>query len=182
MKQTFEIPEGCKTVSVEQVGNQLITTFEQIKYVPKVGDCVKITNRGGDFMYCVIKKHNSKNYLTEAGSSIQLGKVILECSDMDFMVDVSFEKLTKDQLQSEFEKLGYVYDFETHTASKKRWRSKDGCSYYKLDSYLNPLMMHENYSSADFVNYENFNYFQTEKQAEEAAKFIKQQLKEFLNK
>lgn len=27
-KQTFTIPEGCKSVTVEQVGNQIITTFE----------------------------------------------------------------------------------------------------------------------------------------------------------
>lgn len=27
-KQTFTIPEGCKAVTVEQVGNQIITTFE----------------------------------------------------------------------------------------------------------------------------------------------------------
>lgn len=28
MKQTFKIPEGCKVVTVEQIGNQLITSFE----------------------------------------------------------------------------------------------------------------------------------------------------------
>ena len=27
-KQTFTIPEGCKAVTVEQVDNQIITTFE----------------------------------------------------------------------------------------------------------------------------------------------------------
>ena len=27
-KQSFTIPEGCKAVTVEQVGNQIITTFE----------------------------------------------------------------------------------------------------------------------------------------------------------
>lgn len=27
-KQSFPIPEGCKAVTVEQVGNQIITTFE----------------------------------------------------------------------------------------------------------------------------------------------------------
>ena len=28
MKQTFEIPEGCKQISIEQAGNKIITTFE----------------------------------------------------------------------------------------------------------------------------------------------------------
>jgi hypothetical protein len=28
MKKIFEIPEGCK-VTIEQIGNQIITTFEQ---------------------------------------------------------------------------------------------------------------------------------------------------------
>ena len=35
MKQTFNIPEGCKVVTVEQIGNQLITSFEPEKYEPK---------------------------------------------------------------------------------------------------------------------------------------------------
>ena len=29
MKQEFEIPEGCKKFTIEQIGNQIITTFEQ---------------------------------------------------------------------------------------------------------------------------------------------------------
>lgn len=27
-KQTFEIPKGCSKVTVEQIGNQVVTTFE----------------------------------------------------------------------------------------------------------------------------------------------------------
>jgi len=28
MKQEFEIPEGCKKFTIEQIGNKIITTFE----------------------------------------------------------------------------------------------------------------------------------------------------------
>ena len=28
MKQTFKIPEGCKTVTIEQIDNKIVTTFE----------------------------------------------------------------------------------------------------------------------------------------------------------
>jgi hypothetical protein len=28
MKQEFEIPEGCKKVTIEQIGNQIVTTFK----------------------------------------------------------------------------------------------------------------------------------------------------------
>jgi hypothetical protein len=31
MKQTFEIPEGCRKVTIEQIDNQIITTFEPPK-------------------------------------------------------------------------------------------------------------------------------------------------------
>jgi hypothetical protein len=31
MKQEFEIPEGCKKFTIEQIGNQIITTFEPNK-------------------------------------------------------------------------------------------------------------------------------------------------------
>ena len=31
MKQTFKIPDGCKEVTIEQVGDQIVTTFDPEK-------------------------------------------------------------------------------------------------------------------------------------------------------
>ena len=39
-KQTFDVPEGCKSVTVEQEGNRLVVTFEavKVKWEPKKFD------------------------------------------------------------------------------------------------------------------------------------------------
>lgn len=44
MKQTFEIPEGCKEVTIEQIDNQIITTFELPKSEFKKGDVLAKDN------------------------------------------------------------------------------------------------------------------------------------------
>ena len=48
-------------------------------------------------------------------------------------------KITKDEFQSEFNKLGYEYDFQTHTATKKRWRAKVGEYYWGLTEDIEPI-------------------------------------------
>ena len=53
MKQTFKIPDGCKEITIEQVGNQIVTTFEPKKYTPKAGDC--------DFMLQKSLEFNTNN-------------------------------------------------------------------------------------------------------------------------
>jgi len=134
MKQTFNIPDGCSTVTVEQVGNQLITTFEPEKYVPKVGDCVKMQyNEKSVPTFCLIYKIEngrilSKNVWIKARE--WFNAVLFE--EANFSAYDSIEKITPEQFQAEFEKLGYIYDFKTNTASKKRWTPKKWDDYFSF--------------------------------------------------
>jgi len=184
MKQTFNIPDGCSTVTVEQVGNQLITTFEPEKYIPKKGDCVKMQyNDISVPTFCFINEtENGRIFAKNAWIKAKNDFNVVLFEDSNFFAYDSIEKITPEQFQSEFEKLGYVYDFETNTASKSRWRAKVGDYYFKLDSYFNPMKLQEFNDKSDALNYLNFNYFETEEISTNAAKFLKQRLKEFNNK
>jgi len=179
MKQTFNIPDGCSTVTVEQVGNQLITTFEPEKYVPKVGDCVKITYEDGDFFFLRISRVDGCNLYVE---NVRISKkgVIFKSGHSSFYK--SIEKITPEQFQSEFEKLGYIYDFETNTASKFKWRAKLEEKYFFVTQCFSVNWYLNSFNSEDNSLYLSGNYFQTEQQAQAAADFLKQQLKEFNNK
>lgn len=155
MKKTFNIPDGCKTVSVEQVGNQIITSFEPEKYVPKVGDCVKRTSECGSVVFGVIKSTNC-----------ELGECITsegECYNKWFPYSSgSFEKITPEEFQAEFEKHGYVYDFEMHTAKKKRWRAERDSIYYFVSGAFEIEKSKEFGLTLDDKRYKNGNYFKNE--------------------
>lgn len=180
MEQTFNIPDGCKEVTVEQVGNQLIATFEPAKYTPKIGDYVKLSESELIF-FGEVKKFRNDTAFFYISINKKENKLI---DDLSWLLNFSGckeEKLTPEQFQEEFKKLGYVYDFETHTATKKRWRAEA----YELYRYICGDFQIETYTerndSTDHELYNLGNYFKTEQQAQEAAEFLKQQLKEFNN-
>ena len=221
-KQTFNIPDGCKTVTFEQVGNQVITTFEpevkfkegdfiysewekstaisilnennnkeynfiicyaslhskngliynsyivcemqrtdrlatesekqilidalakdgkmwdaeklpiiDLKYIPKVGDCVKLERRS--VLYGEVKSINFNKIITY--KVIRNGK-IFDYESLYWELNVrgcKETKITREELQAEFNKIGYQYDFETHMASKIRWEPKFREKYYYVD-------------------------------------------------
>lgn len=169
MKQTFEIPEGCKVVTVEQIGNQLITSFETEKYVPKVGDCVRLWYRKEDLpVYCLIdsidgRKLFAKNVWIENNDG---DKLSVAFENSNFVYYKSIEKITPEEFQAEFEKLGYVYDFKTHTAHKKQWRAKDGEDYYFVTGIFEIQASTDIRHRTDDLRHKLGNYFENEEDAE----------------
>ena len=169
MKQTFNIPEGCKVVTVEQIGNQLITSFEPEKYVPKAGDCVK---RISEFGNIYIGEYDG---CRELYNCIDVQEKRIKSRMIMLVKQGSFHKITPEELQAEFEKLGYVYDFETHTASKKRWRAKKGCEYFFFSNLLEIYTDKDIYANLDDQRYDVGNYFQTKSDAERFYEIIKKE-------
>lgn len=176
MKQTFNIPEGCKVVTVEQIGNQLITSFEPEEYEPKVGDCVKVICPSGNTYFCEVSDVD--------GYKIGTKNVIITPDGVSFedysksSAHDSIEKITPEEFQSEFDKLGYVYDFETHTAHKKRWRAERAGEYYIINSLTDILKVKEFYCEDDDLLYSIGNYFKTQDEAEVKVNEIKKLLKQ----
>ena len=175
MKQTFKIPDGCKEVTIEQVGNQIVTTFEPKKYTPKAGDCVKMyyTN---SVSFCKINE--------VIGASVMCNTYISKngCFNEDVLFNMysKIEKITTGEYKAEFKKLGYTYDEATDTASKKRWRAEeDGEYYYYVKSYFDVSSDIDETTPVDDSRFKNGNYFQTKKQAEQYRDFMLKKSLEF---
>ena len=172
MKQTFEIPEGCKVVTVEQIGNQLITSFEPEKYEPKVGDCVKIIYPSGNTYFCEVAdvhgyQVGGKNVeITPDGVNFK--------NDIKYLNYDSIEKITPEEFQAEFEKLGYVYDFETHTASKKRWRAEYNKYYHFVSGAFIVERVEDRRIWINDSHYKAGNYFEKVKDAEDYRDYMLQ--------
>lgn len=167
MKQTFEIPEGCKVVTVEQIGNQLITSFEPKKYEPKVGDCVKLEYGKGSYVYCLISEtcdtriHSKNTWVDEYPH-----ESLVKFGDFGASRYSSIEKITPEEFQAEFDKLGYVYDFETHTAHKKRWRAGHGKNYFFVTGAFEIEQFHDIGNWLNDLHYKAGNYFKNKEDAE----------------
>ena len=176
MKQTFKIPDGCKEVTIEQVGNQIVTTFEPKKYTPKVGDYVKMYYRDKDIVcFCRIKNTdasciNSSTYI--AGESVL-------CELGNFLAYSTIEQITLEDYVSEFEKLGYTYDEATDTASKKRWRAEEDGEYYFINGSFENRIASELNSEIDDILFKNGNYHKTKEQAEQYRDFMLRKSLEF---
>lgn len=173
MKQTFNIPDGCKVVTIEQIGNQLITSFEPEKYVPKVGDLVKITYDTGKVYFLEVTRVHFRGQ----SPIVHSGEVVIGEDGKIFKAQVvstfkSIEKLTPEEFQAEFEKLGYVYDFETHTARKKRKRVNDGERYFFSDSSFEVDDNIEDFDEIDNRFYENGNYFETKEECQKYCDYM----------
>ena len=174
MKQTFKIPDGCKEVTIEQVGNQIVTTFEPKKYTPKVGDYVKMyyTN---SVSFCKINE--------VIGASVMCNTYISrnECFNKDgiFNMYSTIEKITTGEYKSEFEKRGYTYDEATDTASKKRWRAEEGEVYFYIDGDFDVDSDHEDNHGADDHRFDIGNYHRTLLQAEQYRDFMLKKSLEF---
>ena len=174
MKQTFKIPDGCKEVTIEQVGNQIVTTFEPKKYTPKAGDCVKMyyTNT---VAFCKINE--------VIGASVMCNTYISrnECFNKDGLFNMysKIEKITIEDYKAEFEKLGYTYDEATDTASKKRWRANLDREYYFMSGSFGVRIAPELNSEIDDLRFNNGNYHKTKEQAEQYRDFMLQKSLEF---
>lgn len=174
MKQTFKIPDGCNEVTIEQVDNQIITTFEPKKYTPKAGDYVKMyyTN---SVSFCKINE--------VIGVSVMCNTYISrnECLNKDGLFNMysTIEQITLEEYAAEFEKLGYTYDEATDTASKERWRAEEDGEYYFINGSFEVRIASELNSEIDDILFKNGNYHKTKEQAEQYRDFMLQKSLEF---
>ena len=108
----------------------------------------------------------------EAGTS-RRGYEDFENDSTYFTYD-SIEKITPEEFQAEFEKFGYVYDFETHTAQKKRWRAKLKREYYCVNAAFDIEFNREDGHSIDDKRHKNGNYFETKEECQKYCDYLRE--------
>ena len=190
-KQTFPIPEGCKAVTVEQVGNQIITTFEPEFKRGDVLICYDETRNNNAnrfvFIFKDIVPDNMGNgmcsYVCLSLNTLKLDYEDRFASDWDVLRHATPEEaqLLWDVLAKE----GKRWNPETmkvEEIKKEIPRAKVGSVYYSVDlgNIIKPFYYSEEVNDEiDKRNHETGNYFITEEQAQRAADKIKQALAEF---
>lgn len=183
-KQSFQIPEGRKAVTVEQVGNQIITTFEP-------------GFKRGDVIYCEDNSLYTWIFIFESENTDESAQYKFFClltghNDVIFnsrcrTPSKKIRHATPEEAQLLWDALaqkGKRWNPETmqvEPIKKERWRAKNGGIYYSVDITSTRIVYYSEECSdkIDDRQYKIGNYFQTEEQAQLASEKIKQALSDF---
>lgn len=177
-KQTFQIPDGCKAITVEQVGNQIVTTFEPMFKRGDVLTCEKGCT-------CVFERLNEINngYFHEIVGVID--NDITKSDSRTFGSTKNYRHAAPEEAQRLWDALakqGKRWNPETmqvEEIKKDRWRAKMEENYYSLTSSLDIVTSTEDGYNTDNMRYNSGNYFRTKEQAERAKSYIKKAFKDF---
>jgi hypothetical protein len=177
MKQTFEIPQGCTRVTIEQHDNQIIITFKP-----------EARFKDGDILDCGILS----NYIIIYKDSFYKGDYlhanyyamifVNEDSEPVFsnyctLVSPKLSNYLLPLVQSKLAKVGKAWNAEKkciEDLKPKRWRAEKGNGYFILNTTFESNRSIEDNCEIDDERYNAGNYFQTEQQAEYFAERIKQ--------
>jgi hypothetical protein len=173
---TIAIPDGCKAVIKDDV-----VVFEKEQEF-KDGDILahlNYLNYRCPFIYKGTDKNGFHKYY--------IGLDVLNCITLPNCTDArwgngTLRHATEDEKQALFDKMkaqGLRWNAEEKKVEKIRWRADVGVKYYFVDSLLDVLYIKECWSSLCNKHYSARNYFRTEEQAEEAAKRVKETLRNY---
>ena len=188
---TITIPDGCKAIVKDgsvvfekeekeeaktqdfKDGDVLTSLFDnKVVFIFKEDELKQKENKN-DYYVCHIYVSSSIGYTIEVPTKDSLSF----CGHKDG-VRLATNK-EKQFLFDEMKKQGLKWNAEEKRVEKIRWRSEKCENYYFLNSDLSISIMGDTYSSMDDEFWGTFNYFRTEKQAEEAAKCVKETLRKY---
>lgn len=181
-KQTFQIPEGCKAITMEQVGNQIITTFEPEF---KRGDILYGPCHAGYAESIAIFNKN-----IEGENNLFLVFAVLVSDNVYLETDLRHSSLRRHATPEEAQRLwdalakvGKRWNPETmqvEEIKKEIPRAKYMENYYivEYDSF-HVFEASETKHRFDNGRHEIGNYFLTKEQAQRAADKLKSALDEF---
>ena len=180
-KQTFQIPDGCKAITVEQIGNQLVTTFE-VESRFEDGN-ILIDEQTGWAIYVYRKTDKPEEGYFYCLFDSLLG---LSLDDSKHYGYTSTARLaTPEEAQRLWDALakqGKRWNPETmqvEEIKKDRWRGEVGDRYFYIDQIENIVTTMDVGYYIDDEYYEIGNYFRTKEQAERAKTYIQKALDDF---
>lgn len=186
MNQTFEIPQGCTRVTIEQHDNQIITTFEpEVRF--KEGDILVKSYRqkdtGADYIFILERIDDGIIYYKAyycpffdiIGTRIDCG--IGKTGDSLHLAIRTATESEKQQLFDALAKVGKGWNDEKKCIEALKWRAEIGNPYWFLNNYLEPDTVKDVRYLGDNKRYKVGNYFKTEQQAIDFAEIIKVQMK-----
>ena len=172
----FRIPENTEFIEQTMENGMLVTRFIPKEVELKDLDCYKIKNSPNDNW--VIFKNNKFAYVViTASNTILENNGCYNDEDEYVYSKYSYTFVTREEMQSELEKHGKVFDFDNKVLKDLRWRAKEGCYYYYMDYHLTVKEDIEVFNNQDDICFERGNYFRTEKECQEFCDKVKSLLK-----
>lgn len=173
---TIAIPDGCKAVIKDDV-----VVFEKEQEF-KDGDILahlNYLNYRCPFIYKGTDKNGFHKYY--------IGLDVLNCITLPNCTDArwgngTLRHATEEEKQLLFKKMkeqDLRWNAEEKRVEKLLWRADAGEEYYFIDSSLKVMKIEECWSILCSEHYSASNYFHTKEQAEEAAKRVKETLRNY---
>ena len=129
--KTFDLPENGE-YKVEVVN----------KYVPQVGDCVRVDWEDSTFdfqssFFKVVGKNKHIYYATSV--DIEYGKSKIDLIGGLFYSFNTYTQITPEELKAKYADAGYDWDYESNTVKPIKWKPKDGDEVWYLESLFKPV-------------------------------------------
>ena len=162
------IPDGCKAI----VKDGSVVFEEEVQEFEN-GDVLCSAYNSTMVIFKKMHEDHSNRFYTHYNTS--------HCSNEKWNKD-TFRHATEEEKQLLFDKMkeqGLKWNADEKRVEKIRWRADVGVKYYFVDSLLDVLYIKECWSSLCNKHYSARNYFRTEEQAEEAAKRVKETLRNY---
>jgi len=185
MKQIFQIPNNCKTVTVEQFGDKIIATFEAI-YEPKDGDFVTTYfQEDKPHSYCTfVKRGNSEGVNTPTYFGIGPRGIVSYEQEFGNLNEAFVTRpataTERQQLLSALEKESKRWNPDLKRVEPIRWRAKGDELFYYLIIAAGTVSVNsttDEYENFCNSNYNTGNYCKTRDEAEQFAAKVRELFK-----
>lgn len=166
---SLQIPEGCKVIVKDNV---VVFEKEEKEEVQEFKNGDVLTSKMGTVL--IFKNDDGCGQFTSHYNTANFPN--------SFWWTSLFRLATAEEKQQLFTKMkeqGLCWNAEEKRVEKLLWRADVGVKYYFVDSLLDVLYIKECWSSLCNKHYSARNYFRTEEQAEEAAKRVKETLRNY---
>ena len=147
------------------------------KYVPKVGDCVKIYLKNTKYEYYgkINQIEQKEVWLKSVGKAGILYRNLSLYYDYSYIV---LTQITPEELKAKYAEVGYDWNCETNEFKPLKWMPKNGDECWGLDSFLQPRVLTYNSSSRwIFKQFEKGLLFPTEAECQKFAEHCMEYIK-----
>lgn len=170
------IPEGCKAIVKD--GNVKIVKVQEFKD----GDILSSTDKYNSHCPFIYKKTDSKEFYHFYVCIDISGDICFPYHLEIRRDDTTLRYATEEEKQLLFDtmkKKGLRWNAEEKRVEKIRWRARRNEIYYYVKEDLEVANTIETYNPCDNKRWNDLNYFKVEGQAEQAAKRIREVLRQY---
>lgn len=172
---SLNIPEGCKAVIKDGI---VVFEKEENKEEFKRGDV--IVSKMNEIL--LVDVHSFENCRLRSFVHIRQDGMLSDSSYSLWNENYTWRYATEEEKQLLFDKMkeqGLKWNAEEKKVEKIRWRAKKGEEYRFMNTDFTTVCTTELGDDVDTNRYDALNYFRTKEQAEEAAKRVKETLRNY---